>query len=136
MLEMGLGALVDHVAGIERGGGLKEHDPDVFFGDRAVFDEPGNNDEFALFDPFVALAGTLVANPLFAELHAEAAFHYEEHFVFVFVVMPDKFGVGLDELDHLPVEFAGDVRFVVLGNFGKLFLDVDLVHDGPGGKRS
>ncbi len=58
----------------------------------------------------------------------EAAFDDEEHFVFVVVVMPDEFGVGLDQLDHLSVELGGDVGLVELGNFGEFLGDVDFVH--------
>ena len=53
------------------------------------------------------------------EFHAEAAFDHEKHFVFVLVVMEDKFAFEFVELDMLSVEFGGDVGLPVLGDLGE-----------------
>jgi hypothetical protein len=44
-------------------------------------------------------------------------------------MVPYELSVGLDQLHHLAVKFAGYVRLVVFGNFGELFGDVYLVHN-------
>ena len=72
--------LVFDVSGIEGGGGFEENDPAFFFGDGTVLDAAGDDDELAGLDPFVVVA----------ELHAEAAFDDEEHFVFVVVMVEDE----------------------------------------------
>jgi hypothetical protein len=77
-----------------------------------------DNDEFAGFDPLMMVA----------EIHAEAAFDYEEHFVFVLVVMKYEFAFELIELHVLAIEFGGDVGLPVLGDFGKFFRDVYFWH--------
>ncbi len=125
-LQVVLCTLIFHVAGVERRSGLEEHDPALFFGDRLMLDAARDDDEFAFADPFMAFAKGFIA-----EVHAEAAFDDQEHLVFVVVVMPYEFGVGLHQLDHLSVELAGDMRLVVFGNFREFFGDVDLVHKNP-----
>jgi hypothetical protein len=94
-----LRAFVDDVAGVERSGGLEQEQPAFFVGDGLVLDATGNDDELAFFDPFVTVA----------EFHAEAAFHHEEHFVLVFVMMKNEFALEFVELDGLAVEFGSDV---------------------------
>src|ERR1700728_536611 len=125
-LQVVLCTLIFHIAGVERGSGLEKHDPALFFGDRLMLDAARNDDEFSFADPFMAFAKGFIA-----DVHAEAAFDDQEHFVLVVVVMPYEFRVGLHQLDNLPVELAGDMRLVVFGNFREFFGDVDLVHKNP-----
>jgi hypothetical protein len=119
-----LSALVDYVARVKCGGGFKEKYPAFFFGDGSMLHAAGDDDEFAGLDPLLMLAGILVAI-----FHAEAAFDDEKEFVFVVVMMPEKSGVGLDELDHLSVEFSGDVGLVELGDAGEFFGEIYFEHE-------
>ena len=72
-------------------------------------------------------------DPLVAveEFHAEAAFHHQEHLVFVLVVMEDELALRLYKFHHLAVELAGDVGLVVFRNFGELIGNVDFIHTIP-----
>ena len=63
-----------------------------------------------------------------AEIHAEAAFDDEEHFVFVLVVMKDEYAFELVEFHILAVEFCSDVGLPVFGDFGEFFGDVYFWH--------
>src|SRR5271165_4416959 len=63
-------------------------------------------EEGEFIDPFMVVA----------ELHAEAAFDDQKHFVFVVVVMKDKLAFELVELHSLAVKFGTDVRFPVFGD--------------------
>src|SRR5579862_45989 len=123
MLQMGLSAIVDDVARIEGRGGLEEQDPAFFAGDGTMLNTTRDDDEFAFFDPLVT-----VLLPVLTIFHAETAFHYEEEFVFVFVVVEDEFAFEFIELDVLAVEFGGDVGLPVFGNLVEFFGDVDFVH--------
>src|SRR5208283_3878785 len=89
-------ALVDDVAGVQRGRGLEEQKPAFFISHRAMLDSAGHDDEFTFFDPLMAFAKLGVA-----VLHAEAAFHHQEQLVFVLVMMKDKSALELIELDCL-----------------------------------
>src|ERR1700719_2147022 len=82
-----------------------------------------NNNKLPGLDPLAAFARIRVA-----KFHAEAAFYDQKHFVFMVVVVPDERSVGLDQFDHLAVEFADDVGLVVFRDFGEFLGDVDLVH--------
>ncbi len=114
------GAVVFDISGIESGGGFEEDDPAFFLGDGPMFGSAGDDDELAGFDPFVVVA----------ELHAEAAFDDEKHFVFEVVMVEDEGAVELDEFDLLSVEFGGDAGLVEVGDMGEFFGDVDFGHDG------
>jgi hypothetical protein len=77
-----------------------------------------HDDKLALFDPFRAIA----------KFHAETAFDHQEHFVFVLVMMKDKFAFELVELYILAIELGGDVGLPVFGDLRKLLGDVDFGH--------
>ena len=111
-------AVVDYVAGVQRGGGFEKQDPAFFVSHRLVLYAARNDDEFAFFNPIVVVA----------KFHAEAAFHDEEQFVFLLVVMEDKFSFELVEFDLLAVEFGGNVGLPVFGDFGEFLGDVDFGH--------
>jgi hypothetical protein len=113
------GTFVFDVAGVQRGGGLEEHDPAFFFGYWTMLHAAGHDDELADFDPLVAVA----------KFHAEAAFDYEEHFVFILVVVKDEWAVKLDELDLLSIELGGNAGLVVVSDFSEFFGDVDFGHE-------
>src|SRR4051794_36367946 len=82
------GPLVYDVAGIQRSSRLEQQDPALFLGHWLVLHPARDDDEFSLFDPFVAVA----------ELHAKAAFDDQEQFVFVLVVMEHEFALQFIEL--------------------------------------
>ncbi|SPE28430.1 hypothetical protein SBA2_40003 [Acidobacteriia bacterium SbA2] len=118
MFQLSYGALVHNVAGVQRGSRFEQKKPAFFVGDGTVLDSARHHDELACLDPFMAVA----------KFHAEAAFDYQEHFIFVFVVVEDEFALEFVELDRLPVQFGSDVGLPVFGNLGKFFGDVDFVH--------
>jgi hypothetical protein len=117
------GAFVLDVAGVQGRGGFKQYDPAFLFSYRAVFNSARHYDKLAFLDPFLAVA----------EIHAEAAFDYQEHFIFVLVMMEYERAVEFDELHLLAVEFGGDAGVVVVVNLGELFGDVDFGHGILGG---
>jgi hypothetical protein len=119
-LEFAQGAFVDDVAGVERGCGLEEQNPAFFVGNRTVFDPTRYDDEFTLLDPDLPVA----------KFHAEAALNHEKQFVFILVMMKDKFAFQLVQFHVLTVEFGSDVGFPVFVNLVKLLSEVDFVHDG------
>ena len=118
-LQVGDGAFVHDVAGVERGGGFEEEEPAFLIGYGFVFDAARNDDEFAFFDPFVVVA----------VFHTKAAFDDEEQFVFMFVMMEDEFALDLVEFDVLAVEFGRDVGLPVFRDLGEFFGDIDLGHE-------
>jgi hypothetical protein len=115
--------LILHIPGIERRSGLKEHDPAFFFGDWTMLDSAWHDDKFPLLDPLMMVA----------EIHAQAAFDYEEELVFVLVMVKHEFAVELHELYMLAVEFGRDARMLEVCNLGELFGDIDFGHDYASG---
>jgi hypothetical protein len=116
------GAFVLYVSGVESGSRLEQNDPAFFRGHGPMLDAARNDDELAFFYPLVRMI------MMVAELHAEAAFDDEEHFIFVVMMVEDEFAIELYELDLLTVEFGGDSRLVVVGEFRKFFGDVNFWH--------
>src|ERR1700678_2563644 len=116
---MSLRALVYNITRIQRGSWLKQQNPAFVLGHGTMFHAPRHHNKFAFFNPFLPVE----------ELHAESAFHHEEHFIFIVVMMKNKLALGLHQLYHLSVELARDVRLVVFRNLGKLFSDVDFSHE-------
>jgi hypothetical protein len=122
-LQLGVGALVDDVAGVERGGGLEEQEPAFFIGCGLVLHAARDDYELSFLDPFVVFAKIFVA-----VMHAEAAFNDEKQFVFIFGMVEDELAFDLVELDGLSVKFGGDVGLPVFGNLGEFFGEVDFGH--------
>src|SRR6266478_3544411 len=112
------GPFVLDIAGVQRRGRFKQDDPAFLLGHRTMLHAARHHDKLALLDPFMAVA----------EIHAEAAFHYQEHLVFVLMVMKDELAVQFDELDVLSVELRGDAGLVVFSDVGELLGDVDFGH--------
>ena len=117
-LKLVQGQLVLDIAGIERGSGLEEHDPALFLSYRTMFDAARHDDEFAFFDPLMAVE----------EIHAQAPFHDQEQFIFIVVMVKNELAVQLHELDMLSIEFSRDARRLEVGDPGKLFGDIDFGH--------
>jgi len=118
--------LVDDITGIQRGSRLEQHDPTLFFGNRTVLNPTWNDDEFAFIDPLLLLAAVLVPR-----VHAKAALHDQEHFIFMIMMMPDEWTIEFYQLNHLSVEFGRNVRLVGFGNLHEFFGDVDFLHNSP-----
>src|SRR5437899_11831469 len=85
-----------HVAGIQCGRWLKQHDPGFFVGYRTVLESPRHYDELSFFQPDMPVA----------KLHSEAALDYQEHLLFVLVMMPDEFTLQLVQLPQMAIELA------------------------------
>src|ERR1051326_26577 len=86
-----------------------------------MLNAPGNDDEFAFFNPLMVVA----------EFHAEASFDDEKQFVFVLVMVEDEFSFELVELDLLAVEFGGNVGLPVFGDLGEFVGEIDFGHSFP-----
>ncbi len=71
-----------------------------------MFDSAWHHDEFAFFQPDVMVFFWCAL----AELHAEAPFYHQKHFVFVLVMVEDELTFQLVQLHVLAVEFGGDVK--------------------------
>src|SRR5713101_9310013 len=65
--------LVHDIPSIQRGRWLKQQNPAFLLGNGTVLDSARDHDEFAFFQPDLAVA----------KLHAEAAFDHQKHFVFI-----------------------------------------------------
>ena len=64
------------------------------------------------------------------EFHYESPFDHQEHFVLVFMVVPDKLAVDLYELYNAVVDFAGDFWAPTVAEASKAIREVDLLnHD-------
>src|SRR5262249_32568395 len=63
-----------------------------------------------------------------SKLHRESALVNEEEFVIVFVPVPDKRAVELDELHEVSVHFPNDLRVPMGREQGELLRQVDLIH--------
>jgi len=120
VFQLRYGALVDDVAGVQGRGGFEQQEPAFFVGYGLVFHSARDDDELAFFDQFVMLAKVFIP-----EMHAEAAFDNQKHFVFMLVVMEDEFAFELIELDRLPVQLGSDVGLPVFGDPGEFFGDID-----------
>ncbi len=69
---------------------------------------------------FMQLDGTV------AEFDPKISFPDEKKFVLAVVMMPDKFAFEFDELNLLPVQFRNDLRTPMIGEEGKLLLQINL----------
>src|ERR1700686_1494056 len=112
------GPFVLDIAGVQRRGGFKQDDPAFLLCHRTMLYPARHHDKLALLDPFMPVA----------EIHAEAAFDYQEHLVFVLMMVKDELAVQLDELDLLSIKFRGDAGLVVFSDVRELLGDVDFGH--------
>src|ERR1700722_9503722 len=79
-LQFAVRPLVAEVAGVERRRRLEQQKPAFFISHRTVLNAARDNNEFAFFDPLVAVA----------ELHAEAALDHQKELIFVVMMMKDE----------------------------------------------
>src|SRR5579883_1876345 len=111
-------ALVADIAGVQRRGGLEEEDVRLLVRDGPVLDAARHDQELPLLQPHLAVA----------ELHPEPPADDQEQLVLRVVVVPDEGALELDELHHLAVQLADDLRAPLLTDSGQLLRQVDLVH--------
>jgi TfoX/Sxy family transcriptional regulator of competence genes len=107
-----------YIACVQCRGWLKQQNVSFLLGYGSVFDATRNNQEFAFFQPDMAIS----------KLHAKPAFYHQEKFIFVIVVMPDEWSLELDELDLLAVQFPGDLGLPGFGETGQFFGKAYLLH--------
>ena len=65
---------------------------------------------------------------MIAEFHPQAALNHQKHFVFVVVMMPDKFALEAHCLHVAIVDLSQDLGAPKLVNLRKFPGDVDRVH--------
>lgn len=94
MLELANGPFVRDVSRVERGLRLQQDNMNFLIRHRHMLDAAGHDDEFAFANNGVAIA----------EAHPQRALDDEKQFVFVFVVMPDKFALQFHGL-HVAVVY-------------------------------
>src|SRR3954469_15557374 len=99
-LQLGHGALILKIAGVERLLRLDQHDVDFFVGVRKMLDSMGNDNELAWTDDLLPL------HPVFADAHLERAFDDEKHLVFPLVVVPHEVALHLRHLHIHVVHFT------------------------------
>jgi len=114
-----MGALVDHIAGVQGRCRFEQQKPAFFLGHRFVLDPARYHDEFALFHPLMRTV---------AKLHSKTSLNHKEQFIFVFVMMKYEFALDLVELDLLSVELGNDIGLPIFGNFRELLGKVDCLH--------
>jgi hypothetical protein len=120
-LKLGDGPFVSDITGIPCGFGLDQYHVNFFIGDGAMLDAPGNNDEFTRMDDSLAMA----------KLHAESAFRDQEQFVFLIVMMPDKFSFDLYGFDVRVVELPDDARMPIVREAAEFFGQTYGLHKTP-----
>src|SRR5579864_2220945 len=128
-LQLGDRPLVTHIARIQRRGWLEKQDVRHLLSDRPMFDATRNDQEFAFFEPDMPIL----------KLHAEAAFDNEDQFVLVVVVVQYERPLEFDQLHHLAIQLADDLRLPLVAELRQLLFQVHLVHDWlrvPGASRS
>lgn len=101
------GSLVHHVARVQRGHRLEQHDVSLLLGYGQMVDTVRDNDE---------LAG-VHANVTIAEAHEKRTLQDQKQLILSFVVMPDEIALELHELDVEIVDLARDVRGPIGGDF-------------------
>jgi hypothetical protein len=97
---------------------FEEQDFDFFLGDGAMLHAAWDDQEFA----FVQI------NAAVAEVHPEAAFDDQKHFILTHVMVPDEFALELDEFDVLAVEFGDDAGIPMIVDESELLAQVDRRH--------
>src|SRR5438445_6368233 len=96
---------VDDVSSVQRRFWFDQDNVDLFVRNGAVLDAVRDDNELA----FAHQAFTI------SKFHAERALYDEKKFVFVIVMMPEKFSFEFDGFHQAIIDFADDAGFVVLG---------------------
>ena len=127
MVAIGGGEIrVEEVAGVAGLGGFEEEDLGFGVGQGAVFDAAGDDAAFAGLKDDAAVA----------EFDGHLAAPDEEHFIFMFVVVPGEGAGEFGEFDFLAIELGDDFGAPVLVNEGEFFGEGDGFHgEAPEGMR-
>src|SRR5579885_2996350 len=112
------GALVLHVAGVERALRLKQQQMRLFRRKWTMLDAARDDEEFAFFQPDVAVV----------QLHQQASLHHKEQFVFAIMVVPDEFAFDLFQLDMRVIQVAGNSGMPIVVEEAELLRQIDLLH--------
>lgn len=118
VLQIGDGALVGDVAGVERGVGLDQHDLGFAFGNRQMLDAVRHDDEFARVDDLLAVA----------KFHPQSTLYDKEHLVLGVVMVPDEFAGEFHQLDGAAIDLAYQLGRPVIGEAGEFFGQIDGLH--------
>src|SRR5437764_653957 len=105
------GPFVDDRPGIERRFGFQQEYLNLLFGYRQMFHATRNDHKFSCIQVDVSLS----------QLHDQVSAYHQKQFIFLFVMVPDKFTFELDELDMSIVYLTNNFRTPGLGKLGKFF---------------
>jgi hypothetical protein len=120
-LEPGDSPFVRDIAGVQRRFWFDQDNVDLFVRNGAVLYPVRDHYKFALAHHTLTIA----------EFHAERAFHDEKEFVFVIVMVPEKFSFEFNSFHQAIIDFADDAGLVVLGNKAEFLFQVYRVHGAP-----
>src|SRR4051812_23398742 len=121
-LQLGDGALVLQIAGVQRFLGLDQHHVDFFVGMREMLDAVRDDDELARAHDLFPLDSVL------ADAHFERAFDDEEQFVFAVMMVPHELALHLCDFHVHVIHFPNDPLVEVVGEEGELLGDVHGAH--------
>jgi hypothetical protein len=120
-LELVDSPFVRDIAGVQRRFWFNKDNVNLFVRNGAVLDAVRDHNEFAFAHHTLTIA----------EFHAERAFHDEKEFVFVIVMVPEKFSFEFNSFHQAIIDFADDAGLVVLGNKAEFLFQVYRVHGAP-----
>src|SRR5439155_8922870 len=98
-IEVGDGAFIANVPGVQCGIRLEQQDMRFFLRDRQMLDAVRDDDELARLDHEIAVS----------QLHAQPALHDEKQLVLTLVVVPDELARELRELHETVVDLPDDL---------------------------
>src|SRR6476661_10089245 len=118
MLQFFQCSVIFHITGIESCSWFKQHDLTFFFCIRPMFNTPGDDDKLTLIDSYG-----------FAfKFHIKASFYYIKQFIFMIMVMPDKWAFELYQLYHLSVQLAHNFGTPLFFEQRKFFSKIYFFH--------
>src|SRR5437764_7094259 len=109
--KIGDGSLIDDRPRIERRFGFQQEYLNLLFGYRQMFHTTRNDHKFSCIQVDVSLS----------QLYDQVSAYHQKQFIFLLVVVPDKFTFELDELDMSIVYLTHNFRTPGLGKLGKFF---------------
>lgn len=115
------GSFVDDIPRIYGRGWFQQQDIGLLLGDRPMFYSGRHNKKLAFFE----------LDPPIAQFDIQPAFHDQEHFVCLVMVMPDELAYEFDNLDVLSVELCNDPRRPVFVQEAKFICKDYFIHMRP-----
>src|SRR5216684_8934250 len=125
-VELGDGAFIADVSGVQGRIGLEQQDVRFFFGNREMLDAVRNDDELARLDHEV----------LVSQLHPEPTLYDQKQLVFALVMVPDELACELGELHQVVVHRADDLGTPLILKPAEHLGEVDLADGGAHEARS